>query len=170
MGKDGYGITLHKNLQRRLKEEEAMFNRFVMEPVEESKELALIEEEKKSMIELEVNYSLETSEIDYENKDIVDVECIAVEKEEKEEKDFYEKKIKELLEENSKLKSDLYSLTKENKKIEMLLTKEQKLLFYQEDSENNKLTKAEKLLLDKREELSRRSQIRKRGWIKQVLG
>lgn len=164
MGNGNQEITLYKNLKRRLQQEED-FNKFEMEPVEESVELALIEEEKGTMVEIEVNYEVDN----YENLTVKNIENNNIDIEINE-FELYEKQIKNLIEEVSELKSEVYSLKKENKKLENLLTEEQKLIFYRDDLDNNKLTKAEKLLLEKREELSRRSQIRKKGWLKQMLG
>ena len=153
-------ITLYKNLKRRLKENES-FNRFEMEPVEESKELALIEEEREGVIEIDI--SDVSCEIDDSYSNIIDIECHNYNEEE------YEQTILELKNEILLLKNELNESNGEINRLKSILTREQQLHF-NDETENNKLTATEKLLLNKREELYRRSNLRKKNWFKQVLG
>lgn len=161
MGTGVQEITLYKNLKRRLRDNES-FNRFEMEPVEESKELALIEEERDGLIEIDI------SDISYEAEDspsdnIIDIECQNYNEEE------YEEIILELKNEILILKTELTESRDEIRRLKSILTREQQLHF-NDDTEVNKLTKTEKLLLNKRDELYRRSNLRKKNWFKQVLG
>lgn len=176
MNKNVNEITLYKNLKKRLREDE-LFNRFEMEPVEESKELALIEEENGTIIEIDVSYEIEGEQVYFDevenmtymdNKENNDVYL---------ENDSLKRTIKEnniLKEEIENLKREVRTLREKNLRLENILTKEQKIIFKEDDIEyinkSNKLTNAEKLLLEKRDELSRRSNIRKRSWLKQMLG
>lgn len=160
MRSDIQEITLYRNLKRRLKESES-FNRFEMEPVEESKELALIEEERKGLIEIDLSDI--SYEIDTPSSNIIDVEC------ENYDVEKYEQVISELKREVMTLKNELNDSKCEIEKLKSILTKEQQLHF-NDDIVINKLTKTEKLLLDKRDELYRRRNLRKKSWFKQVLG
>ncbi|MFR5266794.1 hypothetical protein [Clostridium sp.] len=160
MRSDIQEITLYKNLKRRLKESES-FNRFEMEPVEESKELALIEEERNGLIEIDLSDI--SYEIDTPSSNIIDVEC------ENYDVEKYEQVISELKKEVITLKNELNDSKCEIEKLKSILTKEQQLHF-NDDIVVNKLTKTEKLLLDKRDELYRRRNLRKKSWFKQVLG
>lgn len=176
MNKNVNEITLYKNLKKRLREDE-LFNRFEMEPVEESKELALIEEENGTIIEIDVSYEIEGEQVyfdEVENMTYMD---------NKENNDVYleDDSLKRTIKENNILKEEIENLKREvrtlrekNLRLENILTKEQKIIFKEDDIEyinkSNKLTNAEKLLLEKRDELSRRSNIRKRSWLKQMLG
>lgn len=160
MRSDIQEITLYKNLKRRLKESES-FNRFEMEPVEESKELALIEEERNGLIEIDLSDI--SYEIDTPSSNIIDVEC------ENYDVEKYEQVISELKREVITLKNELNDSKCEIEKLKSILTKEQQLHF-NDDIVVNKLTKTEKLLLDKRDELYRRRNLRKKSWFKQVLG
>lgn len=160
MRSDIQEITLYRNLKRRLKESES-FNRFEMEPVEESKELALIEEERNGLIEIDLSNI--SYEIDTPSSNIIDVEC------ENYDVEKYEQVISELKREVITLKNELNDSKCEIEKLKSILTKEQQLHF-NDDIVVNKLTKTEKLLLDKRDELYRRRNLRKKSWFKQVLG
>lgn len=160
MRSDIQEITLYRNLKRRLKESES-FNRFEMEPVEESKELALIEEERNGLIEIDLSDI--SYEIDTPSSNIIDVEC------ENYDVEKYEQVISELKREVITLKNELNDSKCEIEKLKSILTKEQQLHF-NDDIVVNKLTKTEKLLLDKRDELYRRRNLRKKSWFKQVLG
>lgn len=176
MSKNVNEITLYKNLKKRLREDE-LFNRFEMEPVEESRELALIEEENGTIIKIDVSYEVEEEHVDFD--EIHDINYIdnnddvSVHLEEQNLKStITENNI--LKEEIGNLKEEVRNLKEKNLRLESILTKEQKIIFKEDDIEylnkSNKLTNAEKLLLEKRDELSRRSNIRKRSWLKQMLG